>query len=324
MSRLVAGAGAVAMLVLSVPAAAQQRPEPAGPGTIVGVVVDPLGNPLEGADVYIVELQKHRTVGADGRFRFDSIPDGEYIIAARHVGFLGSGRKVTMTPEGLVAAFRLQRITRNLPAIVTSAPRGGLSGVIGDTAYKVIVGAEIETIGATRRAKSDSSGMFYIKVPTGRHMVSVKAPGYTTKLVAVTVPKDSGRQILVQLSPSNGRNENRLESNLEELHQRLMRRSAAYSAVYTREDINKSGPLELIDLARRGAQYAVRDDCTALIDGGPMRVPLYALSTADVEMVEVYQARRPRYTSSNLRSSGGRLSSARPPECATVYVWLRK
>lgn len=316
---------AAALVIARVPAAhAQQRPEPAGPGTIVGLVVNQFGRGLDSSDVYIAELKVHKTIGPDGRFRFDSIPDGKYTVVARHIGYFASGRLVTMTPDGAVAAFRLAPIVRSLPTIVKSASRGGISGVIGDTAYKVIEGAHIEVVGESRRADSDSSGMFYIKVPVGRHMVAVRKEGYATKMVSVTVPSDSGRQVLVQLSPSNGQNEHRLSSNIEALQQRLMRRSAASSMIMTREDIAKSGMQDLLDLAIKGAQHSLRDDCPAILDGGPQAVALYSLKAADIDMIEVYQSKRARSTYNNIRANGGRVSSARPPDCERVYVWLRK
>ncbi|HEX7939217.1 MAG TPA: carboxypeptidase-like regulatory domain-containing protein [Gemmatimonadaceae bacterium] len=305
-------------------AQAQQRPEPAGPGTITGLVLDPFGRGVDSSDVYIAELKIHKTVGADGRFRFDSIADGTYTVVARHVGYFAAGRKVTMEPQGVFVGMRLSPIVRHLPTVVSSAPRGGISGVIGDTAYNVIQGAKIEIAGESRRAVSDSAGTFLIPVPVGKHMIAVRKEGYITKMVSVTVPSDSGRRILVWLTPGTNQAEARFAFNLEALTERLERRSAAYSSIMTREDINKSGMTDLYDLAIKGAQHGLRDDCPAIVDGGPQRVPLWSLKAADIEMLEVYQARRASYNSTNMRANNNRMSSARPPDCEQVWVWLRK
>jgi iron complex outermembrane recepter protein len=64
-------------LAAAVPAAAQ----PAR-GSIAGTVVTEGGAPIAGADVSILELNRHATTGADGAFRFDNVPPGEYLLEA--------------------------------------------------------------------------------------------------------------------------------------------------------------------------------------------------------------------------------------------------
>jgi len=178
-------------------------------------------------------------------------------------------------------------------------------------------------VASGHRAVSDSAGAFYIPAPAGRHMVSIKRDGYASKLISVTVPADSGRRMLVWLSPASNVSVGREAAIMDSLRQRLMRRTAAYSSLVTREDMNRSGVKELTDIARRDALYPIRDDCPAIIDGGPLTMPLWSLQAADIEMVEVYHNRPPRNTVTSIRG-GASARRQSPPECEKVYAWLRK
>jgi len=311
----------IVFLALRAPAGAQARP--AGPGTIVGRVLTTSGMALDSADVRIVELKGHVAADAGGLFRFDSIKPGNYTVAARRLGYFPGAREVVLGDVGVVVTIALSPISRSLPTVVTSAARGGLSGIIGDTAFNIISGAQIDIVASGRRAVSDSAGGFYIPLPSGKHMVSIKREGYASKLISVTVPVDSGRRMLVWLSSGSNVSLGREAAIMDSLRQRLMWRSAVYSSLVTREDINRSGVKELTDIARRGATYSIRDDCPAVVDGGPGTMPLWSLHAADIEMVEVYHYRQPQNTVTSIR--GGASARRRlPPECETVYVWLRK
>ena len=314
--------GAVLTLSVGATATAQQRrPEPAGPGTVIGFVVDGFGRGIDNADVYILELKRRVTSDTAGYFRFDSIPDGDYQLAARRIGYFAVSRKIRMEPGGVVASLRLAPITRTLPSIVTSASRGGLSGIVADSNSNVIKGAVVEVIGESRRAETDSAGFFQIKVPTGRHMVKVSASGYATKMVSATVPTDSGRQIMVWLSTGDNNAAARMDFNMKALHERLIRRTAVSSALITREDINKHGWTDLSQIAR--SAWPVDDNCRAIVDGGPRSIEIWALKAEDIETVEAYFPKPTRYTATNTRS-GANARQAPRPTCIPVYVWLRR
>ena len=121
-------------------AAAQQpaTPRPAGPRTLVGVVLDTIGNPVDSAELLIASLKRHVMSGADGTFRFDDVKPGSYEIAARRIGYYPQVRTAVVGDNGGVVSFSLAPGIRALPPVVTSVPLGGLSGVIGDTAYDIV------------------------------------------------------------------------------------------------------------------------------------------------------------------------------------------
>jgi hypothetical protein len=325
--RRVAGWVVGAALVATAAHAQQPTaPKPAGPRTIVGVVLDTLGNPVDSADLFIASLKRHTLSGPDGTFRFNDVKAGPYEIAARRLGFYPQVQATTVDDKGGVVSFSLLPGIRALPPVVTSVVRGGLSGVIGDTAYNIVSGAEISVAASDHRTVSDSTGKFFLDLKPGKYMVSVARPGYRSRLVSVTVPNDSGRRMVVWLTPSNRGQNARDAYALDQLNARLARRNPVWSNIYTREDINKLGIEDGIQLARVGSNTNLDDRCWAILDGGPGRLPLWAIPTADIEAMETYTARPPRGGVTRINRNQPIRAQAQPanPCGATIYVWLRK
>jgi hypothetical protein len=173
-------------------------------------------------------------------------------------------------------------------------------------------------------------GTFFLPVKPGRYMVRVKFPGYASRLLSVTIPTDSGRRILVGLAPQTRPPLAREEAAIFELGMRLSRRSVL-SKIYTREDINHMGMTDLQQIATMGAVQRVDESCQAQIDGGPVTMPIWLISAADIESIEIYPEtaaeRRARtvprsiYGHQQIRSQG----VTRNTDCpVTVIVWMRK
>ncbi len=107
---------------------------------------------------------------------------------------------------------------------------------------------------------------------------------------------------------------------------RLARRNPVWSNIYTREDINRTGIEDGVQLARLGANKNMDDTCSAIIDGGPRRLPLWAIDAADIEAMETYTTPPARRTVTSINRN--RPIRGQAPENnvwgATVFVWLRK
>ena len=309
-------------------------PKPAGPKTLVGLVTDTIGNPIDSVELLIASVKRHATTGPDGTFRFDDLKAGPYHIVARKLGFYPQVQSATVDDKGGVVSFSMIQGVRALPPVVTSVARGGLSGVIGDTSYNIIEGAQIAVLASDRRALSDSMGRFFIDLAPGKYMVNVTRPGYRSHLVSVTIPNDSGRRMTVWLAPSNRGTNARDAFAYDALAQRLETRNVVYDAIFTREDINRLGIQDGAQLARLGSnsQFGPPDDqCPAIVDGGPVTLPLWAIDAADVEAMETYA---PHPKTGAVTSIGGnrRISTqagansqaSAPCKGVRVYVWLRK
>jgi hypothetical protein len=323
---LLCGLAGVALAGASVSAQQPAAPKPAGPKTLVGIVTDTLGNPVDSVELVISSLKRQAMSKSDGTFRFDDIKPGPYQVLARRLGYYPQVQSATVDDKGGVVSFAILPGIRALPPVVTSVPRGGLSGVIGDTAYNIVSEAQVSVIASDRRTLSDSLGRFSLDLKPGKYMVSVSRPGYRTRLVSVTVPNDSGRRMTVWLTPTNRGQNNRDAMAFDALAARLARRNPVWSNIYTREDINRTGIEDGVQLARLGANKNMDDTCSAIIDGGPRRLPLWAIDAADIEAMETYTTPPPRRTITSInRNAPIRGQAQGTTTCgATVFVWLRK
>lgn len=306
-----------------------RAPRPAGPRTLVGIVVDTTSVALDSIDVYIASLKKRTISDANGRFRFDDVKPGTYDVTARRIGYYPQVHKVKIDDNGGTAVFALVPVARVLAPVVTVSARGGLSGVIGDTSYRALPGAEISVLASQYHTTADSLGGFYLPLKPGKYMVRVKLEGYMPRLTSVSIPPDSGRRLMVWLAPPNPRESpERAIFNSMALHERMLWRKPS-SSVFTREDILNSSSTELMDFVNRGRwESKVNDNCPAIIDGGPQTMAIWELHPAEIETIELYPgnslpnlARAPRANAATRQRTGT------PPrgDCeVAVYVWLRK
>lgn len=316
---------------------------PVAPNTVVGVVVDTLGRPMDSVQISIRTPRREVYSRPDGTFRIDSVPAGPVDLTARKIGFRPQGRRVTVGKNGAAVQFDLTRLVRNLPVVVTEARRTGLSGVVGDTAYHAIPGAVVHVLGSGAGVGiTDSAGAFYIDAKPGHYMAQVRAAGYQTQLLSVTLPKDEGRRVSVLMMPGRATRAAREAVYLDNLRDRLVRRSPAYSRIFTREDIAKMGSINVQQLATMGAIRRVDESCDVVLDGGMDWAPLWALDVDDIEMLEVYErgggrSRAPRpgtsisrgstapiRTQGSAAASRGGLGGGNVDCPATVIAWMRK
>lgn len=320
---------AVGVIVFAAAPAGAQRatvaPPPTGPRTLVGIVSDTAGNPLDSVEVFIASLKRRTVSTVNGAFRFDDIKSGNYDVTTRRLGFLPQLRRVRVGDDGGTTSFSLVPYMRGLPPVVSSSSRGGLSGVVGDTAYNIVSGAQISVLASDRRTVSDSTGAFFLDLKPGKHMVRVMAPGFASRLVSVTIPNDSGRRMVVWLSPATRGESAREEWAMENLNARLLRRNPVWSKIYSREDINKMGMTDAVQIATMGAGKPVADDCQAIIDGGPRTAPIWAFAASDIETMETYTQKPASYAPTSIMQRGHLPPPPPSTDCpVTVYLWLRK
>lgn len=328
-SALFALAIATARSVLAQQGGAPPPPPRQGARTLVGIVTDTSGDGIDSADVLIANLRRHAATDRDGAFKFTDVRPGTYNVSVRRVGYYPQARTVPVDTGGGSVAFVLLRNAVGLPPVVTSAVRGGLSGVVGDTAYGALAGAAVDVIAGDRQAVSDSLGAFYIDLKPGRYALRVSRPGFTPRLVSVTVPRDSGRRVVVWLTPSSPASAGREAWAMDSLQQRLLHRNPVHSRIYTREDILRTSMTEATQLATTGAVQPVDAACEAIVDGNLQhRTPLWVFAAADIEMMEVYtpklQSRAPThmYPRGGIQPTGAAADD--PCKGIQVWIWLRK
>ncbi len=263
-------------------------PQPAGANTLIGIVTDTLNAPIADIEVFISESRRRTRTRADGSFRFDTVAIGTYSVIARGLGFIGKTYKVVVGASGGSVAVQLIRLERVLPAMITTASRGGLSGIIGDTAYRPLANVAVGILGGEGSTRTDSLGKFFIPLKPGSYLVRLERAGFERQLIGATIPATEGRLITAWMRPKSGETDNRIGIALFDMNQRLIREKGIAMKMYTHEDLVTLGLKDLAAILRRSANGALTGDCAASVDTEG-DVPAWALAADDIEFIEVYQ-----------------------------------
>jgi len=268
---------------------AQQAPLKApGAGLLTGHITDTLGTPLADVAVVITKLKRQTRTRADGSFRFDSVPPGTYEITARSIGLIAGAYQVVVGRDGAAVTIPMIRLGTVLQARVTVADRGGLSGVIGDTAYRALREVDVLVMGGVHHTKTDSAGAFFLPLKPGNYMLQLESDGFARQMISVTVPKDEGRRIAAWMVPESGNSNHRESWELYRFNERVMRASPASSRYFSREALQSQNIPDLQALAPRWAVGRITGDCMVQLNGSSVWVPLGTLTTDQLEFVEVY------------------------------------
>ena len=300
-----------------------------GAPVLSGIVTDLAGRPLEDAEVSLVQLQRRARTRSDGSFRFEVPKAGKYTVNARRVGFATMSKRVTVSDSGATVRLQLERMSFSLPSVVTTAERGGLSGVIADSGFHAMPGVAVRVLGTAHHAETDSAGGFFTPVKPGQYLVELTRAGYARQLVSVTVPEGEGRKIAAWMMPSLSSPNPRIGANLFEMNQRMTRANPSWSKFFTREDMEKAGLTELQQVASFADGALLNPACTALLDGGPTIAQIWEIPVEEIEFVEAYTTKPPTPKVTSL-TPGERLDRATTTGmtpgsgCRTsLIVWLR-
>jgi len=300
--------------------------------TISGVVTDSAGRPVENAFVYVSQPQRSVRTGSDGKFRLVALKPGKYTVGVRSLGFREASAKVTVKAEGASVSIVLERTAFSLPSMITTAARGGLSGVVADTGMRPLTGVSVRVIGEPVMLTTDSAGAFFAPLKPGRYLVRIDQKGFARQVVGVTIPDSVGRQMAVWMVPSRSRPNPVVGANLFDMHQRVIRATPVFSGFYSREDLERLGHRDVQSLTRTLVGARLNTSCRVVVNGGPRTEPVWRLQTWEIEFVEIYLTRPERAVT---RPNGAprdavleqRLARASSPkdDCgASIYVWIRE
>lgn len=319
-----------------------------GPKILAGFVVDTAGNPIVGAEVIVPGLRRRVFTRADGSFRLDSTPIGKFEMRARKIGFAAQVRTFEVDSAGGVGQFSLLPIVPNLPAMLTSANRKGLSGNVADLEYNPVPRAVVHVLGMGLSTNTDSIGDFYLPAEPGKYMVSIAKDSFTTKLIGVVVPKDSGRHVNAWLMPSIGMIPKEEFWNVEDFRERAAWSKPQRRVLFTHEDLVRMKIEWGYDaIAATSSTFKQMEpygkDCMVVINGGPGIANIANITVDDIETIEVYasySAGTPTHDALDMHGalnnhivsayitqaqSNVRLAAFenRTRNCPGAYVWLR-
>lgn len=298
-----------------------------GVGVLIGVVRDTLGRPLGSAEVYLAALRRRASTSAEGLFRFENVKPGDYDVAARRLGFYPQVRSVAVGANGATLSFELLPLPTTLQPILTVAdPPVGLSGRVSDTSEASIQDAQVVAVAAGRTTVTDSAGEFFLALKPGQHMIRVSRMGFREQLLSFPLPKNQGRRVQIWLASPAGRSGSHSATTFAELRERLTRKSAARSALFTQDDIERRGWKELSHIATVGAERPVDPGCPALVDGGPRTEMIWALRASELMAVEVYRADVQVFRAGEVDPLRVREAMARTsPGCPDLVIaWLKR
>ena len=89
---------------------------------LIGTVVDVVGRPMDGVEVYIAGTDRTTRTDSRGLFRFASPPPGARVVVARQIGYVPYVREVIVSSRGGdTLSLLLRRFPRTLSAIEVNA-----------------------------------------------------------------------------------------------------------------------------------------------------------------------------------------------------------
>ena len=269
-------------------------PDKPGARKMAGVVRDTTGFPVDGVEITIASSQRRAMTVGNGAFQFENLAPGTYEVRARKLGYAPQVRTIVVDSAGGAGAFAMMPIPIALLPVISSAERGGLSGVVGDTAFHPLPGAEVHLVGHSAWTMTDSTGAFYMPVRPGNYTVSISQPGFDFKIIGVIVPPDSGRRITAYLSPQAHPPSVREVHNLEDFATRMAWRTIQNSKVFTRAELEAKGIEWVTDAVQMGSGWVadgrhLDHDCVAIRNGGPAYISLESLMVEEIETIEVYK-----------------------------------
>ena len=342
--------GVVAALVLGVDVSFAQ----ATPGTLSGVVRDSAGRPLRDAVVVLDpnnDLRATRT-DATGRFRFDRLRAGRYVMRTTWIGYRPDERTIEVPAGGVDVSVTLHRLPFRLDTMTVVARRTGIFGTAVDkTRQHALGGVEVWVMGTRHRTRTTADGRFsFPEVSEGGFVVMGRREGYETITLAVAVPDTAAIELVMAMDSLRTRAQQRENVLFQDLQMRVNRGQANSSAIVVFQEFGES-KRQTLDIALRYAPsflakgLVLKNVECVYIDGLPKPSILAKdILAEDVAMVEIYNHRgavaladRQLFRNNGTDCGAGpvqevygpkgaQMRSVRPPNPATVafiFIWLK-
>ena len=204
--------------------AAPARPAVASTATITGVVVDSAGRPVSGASVRHASGEPNASTAADGSFRLAGLTAGTVAVEVAHPGYrllsfefaiaagVTASLRLTLTggPDAATApaapSAQAAPTTPTVDSVVapTGPPlpprRGGLAGVIVDSAGVRVFGAVVNAVSTPLVAGSDSTGRFRLApLEPGLQFIRIRKVGYLAEYFPVTIVEGRIASVTVKM-----------------------------------------------------------------------------------------------------------------------------
>jgi carboxypeptidase family protein len=328
---------AVVLAALVIPAAIVAQ----GPNSLRGRVRDEQDRPVSYAQLQLVPGDRRVVTDQDGTFEMTGIPDGEYRILVRRIGF--SPTEVTVRfPFGETLVITMQSLPRVLDSvrIRERAPSLRYTGIVIDDRDLPVVGAEVIAAGASDHGvRTDSAGHFrLLKAQKGTLVLRIRKFGYTPYFGSLTLRAEREDTIRVKRHAQDLPEAYiRAESGFGrdsfayiELDSR-MRWKLSSGGVVSREELDAYADLDLCHAILRtplaGKMRLRPEACTGglqcfLVDGlQPLLRPFNYFMASEVEAFEYHEK---DWTGTIANRKGDWCGRVRGRDAGGLVVWLRK
>jgi hypothetical protein len=277
--RIVRDSAALALLALGLPS-------PLLAQTVRGVVLDLDGTPLGGAEVLLAT--RTATTNADGEFRVDQVAPGRYNLTVRLIGYHPGRTRVEVSATDPVnLEIRLVRAPTVLPPVIVEGRRIGLYGVVGDTAFRPLAGAQVQLLGEGGGAtRTDSLGRFaFSDADGGDYLVRVSLAGHRERRFSVRVEPGRGREVTVTLVPADRRYRAPGRGELWALRDLDQRLAWSFDRfVLSREELARFGSISLCDIPEIRSTAGIEP--IGIVDGWRTFHNICSVRADEVELVE--------------------------------------
>jgi hypothetical protein len=315
-----------------------------GPNSLRGRVRDENSRPVSFAQIQLVPGDRRVVADQSGDFTIASIPDGEYQLRVRRIGFEPTQVTVRLPYGEPALVITMQSLPRLLDSvrIRERGPVARYTGIVIDDFDQPVVGAEVIAAGASDHGvRTDSAGHFrLLKAQKGTLVLRVRKFGYTPYFGSLSLRAEREDTIRVKRHPQGLPEAYILaESGFGrdtfayiELDSRMRWKSSG-AGIASREDLDRWADMDLCQALMRtpaASSMQLREsECSVprciVMDGlRPQILPLNLIKADEVEVFEYH----PRDLTGTIANRIGLMCDRRALGASRVnggfVVWLRR
>lgn len=315
-----------------------------GPNSLRGRVTDESGRPVSFAQIQLDPGDRRVVADQSGDFTIASIPDGEYQLRVRRIGFEPTQVMVRFPFAGPSLTITMTSLPRVLDSVLIRerGPVARYTGIVIDDLDQPVVGAEVIAAGASDHGvRTDSAGHFrLLKAQKGTLVLRVRKFGYAPYFGSLSLRAEREDTIRVKRHPQGLPEAYILAQSgfgrdtfaYIELDSRMRWKSSG-AGIASREDLDRWADMDLCQALMRtpaASSMQLREsECSVprciVVDGlQPRILPLNMFKAAEVEAFEYH----PRDLTGTLAHRIGLMCSRRALGTSRAtggfVVWLRR
>jgi hypothetical protein len=170
--------------------------------SVGGTVTDARGEPVAGADAWVVGTAITARSNVEGKFLLDGIAPGRVEVRVRKLGFQTARASLELAPGTLTTvSVRFATQSEQLDAVnVVAQVFNTLSGTVVDDDARPLAGVRVDVVGTDRSLVTGPDGRFvFFDIAPGAYLLETRAVGRPPKRAAVRMVAQIDRDLTVRL-----------------------------------------------------------------------------------------------------------------------------